>query len=224
MGTMENKLICPKCGKEFSTVQARCGHMASCKTGLIECEICHKSILRSFYEQHVESHKKDHPCLQCGNVLHGNKKFCNSSCAAKYNNAHRSRTKQCLNCGNTFHPKHAEQKFCCTECSGKFRSATRTEENLKKYLNGEITDQGTLKKCYIAHNEYKCSICGLTEWQNKPITLVLDHINGNPYDNRPENLRLVCPNCDIQLPTFGSKNRGNGRFARRKRYAENKSS
>ena len=54
----------------------------------------------------------------------------------------------------------------------------------------------------------KCSICGLTEWLNKPIVLQLDHINGDNRDNRIENLRLLCPNCHSQTETFCGKNKG----------------
>lgn len=56
-----------------------------------------------------------------------------------------------------------------------------------------------------------------------PLALVLDHIDGNPDNNHRDNLRLVCPNCDSQLPTFKSRNRGNGRSFRRQRYHEGKS-
>ena len=40
-------------------------------------------------------------------------------------------------------------------------------------------------------------------WQGKPLTLILDHINGKNNDDRLENLRWVCPNCNRQLPTTG---------------------
>lgn len=51
-----------------------------------------------------------------------------------------------------------------------------------------------------------CSICGMqAEWQGKPLTLILDHINDDHFDDRLENLRWVCPNCNQQLDTTGYK-------------------
>lgn len=44
-------------------------------------------------------------------------------------------------------------------------------------------------------------------WAGKPLTLQLDHINGVNNDNRMWNLRIICPNCHTQTPTFGSRNR-----------------
>ena len=56
--------------------------------------------------------------------------------------------------------------------------------------------------------EYRCSCCDIgPEWNGKPMPLILDHINGINNDNRLENLRFVCSNCDTQLPTYKSKNR-----------------
>lgn len=45
-------------------------------------------------------------------------------------------------------------------------------------------------------------------WNGEPLVLVLDHIDGNKLDNRPEQLRLLCPNCDSQLSTKGGRNIG----------------
>ena len=70
-------------------------------------------------------------------------------------------------------------------------------------------DQKTLRRYFKDLNcvEYCCAICGqLPIWNNKPLTLILDHINGNNKDQRLENLRWVCPNCNQQLDTTGSKN------------------
>ena len=45
----------------------------------------------------------------------------------------------------------------------------------------------------------QCAICGLgIEWQNKELILILDYINGIQTDERIENLRLLCPNCNSQ--------------------------
>jgi hypothetical protein len=53
----------------------------------------------------------------------------------------------------------------------------------------------------------ECSICRLgPTWNGKPITMRLDHVNGKPNDNRIDNLRMVCPNCDSQLETFTYRN------------------
>lgn len=81
-----------------------------------------------------------------------------------------------------------------------------------------------IREYLIADQSGCCSICSaLNTWQGLPLALVLDHIDGNPDNNRRDNLRLVCPNCDSQLPTYKSRNRGSGRAFRRQRYAEGKS-
>lgn len=60
--------------------------------------------------------------------------------------------------------------------------------------------------------EYRCSICGLDEWQGKFLGLDLDHINGNNRDNRLENLRFLCPNCHSQTDTYKGKNINKGKI------------
>ena len=54
---------------------------------------------------------------------------------------------------------------------------------------------------------YSCQICGIDSWLGQDLSLRLDHINGVYDDNRIENLRWLCPNCDSQQPTFAGRNR-----------------
>jgi hypothetical protein len=49
--------------------------------------------------------------------------------------------------------------------------------------------------------------CGITTWLGRPLVLQLDHINGDRNDWRPENLRLLCPNCHAQTETHSGRNR-----------------
>ena len=88
-------------------------------------------------------------------------------------------------------------------------TTTNTKYNLNEILVKDTlyTNMTKLKEKILKAGllEYKCSICGISEWQGKPITLQLDHINGNNRDNRIENLRILCPNCHSQTETFCRK-------------------
>lgn len=76
------------------------------------------------------------------------------------------------------------------------------------FVENATVSQNTLRRNYTKLGyPYVCAICGQeAEWNGKPLTLILDHINGHNKDNRLENLRWVCPNCNQQLDTTGSRN------------------
>lgn len=84
----------------------------------------------------------------------------------------------------------------------------RNEENI--FIKNSTANQATLRRWYKKGNyaKYKCSICGQEPfWNGKELTLILDHINGVNNDDRLENLRWVCPNCNYQLETTNGKNK-----------------
>jgi hypothetical protein len=73
-----------------------------------------------------------------------------------------------------------------------------------------VANSGSLKRRLISEGflDERCARCGLTEWLDAPISLHLDHANGQNTDNRLENLRLLCPNCHSQTDTYCGKNWG----------------
>jgi 5-methylcytosine-specific restriction endonuclease McrA len=81
------------------------------------------------------------------------------------------------------------------------------EEVLRLKDNVPSTHRLKIRLIQLKIKEHKCEICGITRWNNLPTPIELDHINGNRFDNRLENLRVLCPNCHAQTPTYRGKNK-----------------
>ena len=111
------------------------------------------------------------------------------------------------NTGTLFKKRCKELNIDYSHFSNGKNKIRRTEENI--FCKDSTANQQTLRSWYKKgeYSEYKCAICGINQWNNQPLSLRLDHINGYNHDNRLENLRWVCPNCDSQLETYCGKNR-----------------
>ena len=91
------------------------------------------------------------------------------------------------NKGKRFNPKKTDDEYFCE--------------------NG-TQNRGSIKNRIIRNNliPYKCDACGLEDmWNNKKISLQLEHKNGIPNDNRLSNLSFLCPNCHSQTDTYAGK-------------------
>lgn len=91
----------------------------------------------------------------------------------------------------------------------------KRERSKEKFLttNSNCSNHVIKKLLFETLNwENKCSNCDLINWYNKPITMELDHIDGNNSNNDILNLRLLCPNCHSQTSTYCGKSINTGKL------------
>lgn len=118
----------------------------------------------------------------------------------------------CINCNKEFTYGHSKTgKYCSNKCNGEHKSKLYKEA----WYTGELkrVERSTIRRYLSEDRGYACEVCQISEWNKKPITLHVDHIDGNSSDDRPTNVRLICPNCHSQTEFLGAANKGRGRAA-----------
>jgi hypothetical protein len=176
-------------------------------------------------------------CLDCNNKIEfydsysnsKKRKFCDSKCAAKFNNKNREpivtekygfvKISDCLNCGNSCNNKGAI--YCSNYCQHEHKHKLKIDDWKKGKISFDTVDvSATLRRYLFEKFDSKCIQCGWNQRNEKSgnIPLEVHHINGNHKDNSEENLTLLCPNCHSLTPTYKSLNYGKGR---KERYKKN---
>lgn len=107
---------------------------------------------------------------------------------------------ECINCGIEleYFPSQKQGKYCSNRCQADFKLKDRFQMGTRwNYAMG-----GYVKR--LRGNS--CESCRLTEWNGKPLTSHIDHIDGDRTNNVLTNLMVLCPNCHSQTETYGYKN------------------
>lgn len=99
---------------------------------------------------------------------------------------------QRVNCGSRRISGRAKKKI-----SSEILLYHKDGKRAKTYqLKRSLVEEGVVKKCFI---------CGIDSWLDKPLTLQIEHKDGDFQNDTKENLIFICPNCHSQTPTYCKK-------------------
>lgn len=166
-------------------------------------------------------------CAFCSTALTYKKRrhsCCSKRCSNRWIAKRSARIAACLNCGAPV--KGTRRKYCNNKCQQAFQAS----EILERWFAGAnghgsaLSLSPTIRTFLLRKSEYKCSECGWGKLH--PVTgrspLNIDHIDGDHTNTRPDNLRVLCPNCHSLTSNFGSLNKGRGRARRLIEYERTK--
>lgn len=142
-------------------------------------------------------------CFSLHDGSYGSGRFCKSECARSFST---SQKREAINAKVSISLKG--RKSTMSDVTMIESAKRQSETKLEKILNTNFHGLGkeTKKRRVILEQYGKCFICGISEWMGKPLTLAVDHIDGNNQNDARENLRGLCPNCHSQTTTYCGRN------------------
>ena len=153
-------------------------------------------------------------CPKCSKEHSLNGNFCSRSCANSRTFSQASKEKKRVANSKFYNSLTDDEKRARFEMNkSKYdyddQQRRAKETKLLKSWNRphEEMSREALKRRVLHESNYRCKECGIgEEWQGKQLVLELDHIDGDNQNNKPENLRILCPNCHSQTHTFRARN------------------
>lgn len=137
-------------------------------------------------------------------------------------------TKVCPTCDNSFDTvTYKEATYCSILCSNVSRRKRGTiQRNTRDEWRAELREKAeaykarpfeqlgwdTQRKRVIEEQHSRCNRCGNSKWMDEPLSLEVDHKNGDNQDHRRDNLEALCPNCHSLTPTWKGRNKKHKRL------------
>jgi len=110
-----------------------------------------------------------------------------------------------------FKKSQAENGVLNGKRKGPSKSYIRTKPVVRvKKIDGRSWEERGLdgkRKMVIEEQGGQCNRCSLNEWLGNPLTLEIDHKDGNHQNNLRGNLEALCPNCHSLTPTWRGRNK-----------------
>lgn len=210
------QLKCKYCELDFTKIEGE--YNRQIKQGRINffcslsCGTKHQRKIE--YNRAVEKYNlAPNKCIECYNSLSYDQKnniTCSHECGGKhankigdYSNRNKHgkyKIKPCKICNNP-----TKKTFCSKTCESQFRR-NETYQKLKNgsYI-GNCTSQNSIRKALIQIKGHQCEDCKNTVWKTEPINLTLHHIDGDAFNNKIDNLQLLCWNCHSMTHNYGNK-------------------
>lgn len=139
--------------------------------------------------------------LKCSNLKnpeYGTGRFCSQTCARSF------ATMKSRNEINAKVSKKLKGRIVHNKARYVLIGETIRKNHLHKIMISDFDSLGRNGKRarILIEQENKCLWCELDTWNGIPIVLELDHEDGDRSNELRENLRLLCPNCHSQTPTW----------------------